>query len=137
MDSNKEPGEVLSRDVGRLQPAMVGSGRLSQLDQSMSLIDAATAIVELLDQYDCDADLSAAKSQLNAAVTAELLTHGGVIDSSPWRKRGPARRNDYAAIRAAVEANAKLPPDKRRSQDQLAVELGVSKPTIRKALRTT
>ena len=102
-----------------------------------TLIDAATAIIELLDQYDCDHDLSAAKSQLNAAVTAELRTHGTVIDSNPWRKRGPARRHDYAAIRAAVEANAELPPDRRRSQDQLAVELGVSKPTIRKALRAT
>ena len=41
-----------------------------------TLIDAATAIVELLDQYDCDADLSAAKSQLNAAVVAELMQAG-------------------------------------------------------------
>jgi len=103
----------------------------------MSLVGAATAIIELLDQYDCDADLSVAKSTLNAAVTAELLTHGTVVSSSPWRKRGPARRNDYAAIRAAVEANAKLAPDQRRSQDQLAVELGVSKPTIRKAMKYT
>lgn len=102
-----------------------------------TLIDAARDLIELTDSYDLDPTLRAAVATLNAAVTAELLTHGGVIDSSPWRKRGPARRNDYAAIRAAVEANAKLPPDKRRSQDQLAVELGVSKPTIRKALRTT
>ena len=102
-----------------------------------NLIDAATAIIELLDQYDCDHDLSAAKSQLNAAVTAELMQSGTVVSPSPWRKRGPARRVDYAAIRAAVLQNAQLPPDRRRSQDQLAVEFGVSKPTIRKALKAT
>ena len=101
-----------------------------------TLIDAATALIELTDAYDLDPTLRAAVSTLNAAVTAELLTHGTVVNSSPWRKRGPARRADYAAIRAAVAANAKLPPDRRRSQDELAVELGVSKPTIRKALKT-
>lgn len=41
-----------------------------------SLIDSATALIELLDQYDCDQHLAAAKSQLNAAVVAELLTYG-------------------------------------------------------------
>lgn len=103
----------------------------------MSLIDAARNLIELTDGYDLDPTLRAAVSTLNAAVTAELLTLGTVVSPSPWRKRGPARRVDYAAIRAAVENNAKLPPDRRRSQDVLAVELGVSKPTIRKALKAT
>lgn len=45
----------------------------------MSLIGAATAIVELLDQYDCDPDLTAAKSQLSAAVVAELMQTGTYV----------------------------------------------------------
>jgi len=101
-----------------------------------TLIDAARDLIELTDGYDLDTTLRKAVATINAAVTAELLTHGTVIAPSPWRKRGPARKVDYAAIRAAVEQNAKLPPEKRRSQDELAAELGVSKPTIRKAIKT-
>lgn len=101
----------------------------------MSLLDAATALIELLDQYECDEHLAAARSALNAAVTAELLSAGTVVASTPGKKRGPTRRLDYQAIRDAVAANDMLPPDQRRTRDEIAAAFGTSAVTVRKAMR--
>lgn len=101
----------------------------------MSLVDAARNLIELTDGYDLDPTLRAAVAALNAAVVAELMQSGTVVASTPGKKRGPSRRLDYAAIRAAVAANDMLPPDQRRTRDEIAAEFGTSAVTVRKALR--
>lgn len=53
-----------------------GIGAFSLQDQKINLVDASTALIELLDQYDCDPALTAAKSQLNAAIVHEVNTYG-------------------------------------------------------------
>lgn len=98
-----------------------------------SLIDAAREFISTFDGYELDRKTSAALKRFTAAVE-DAEQQQAKPQRYEGRKRGPTRQNDYAAIRAAVEENEKLPPWDRKSRDQLSQELGVSKPTILKAL---
>lgn len=107
-----------------------------------AIITAAQTLVDLLDGYKLNQELSAASEALLTAVNEGRIREGilllageeGQPEKTPWKRRGPSR-GDYSGYRRAVEENAKLPPGERRTQDEIARSLGISRMTLRKAVR--
>lgn len=87
-----------------------------------SLIDSATAIIELLDQYDCDSDLAAAKSRLNAAVVAEIVTQGTHV-TIPRGGRPPVIGE---VLRVEVLQRLRY----GQTYAEIAATTGISQPTV-------
>jgi len=98
-----------------------------------NLTDTAQSTVDLLRQYDCP-HLQQAATDLQAAIVADMMTHGTVIAPGPWKTRGRPKI-DHQPIVSAIEANWSLPPSQMKTQAGLAAELGISVKTLAKAWR--